>query len=82
MASSPDSAKTWNSWEALPFFAAAVIIAHLLDADQTWLDWLAVGFVLLRIAYVGAYVADRSTLRSLIWTAALALNLWIFFLGA
>lgn len=71
-----------NSWEALPFFAAAVIIAHQLGAEQGWLDALAVAFVLLRMVYVWLYVRDRSTLRSVVWTAALAVNVWIFFLGA
>ena len=29
-----------NSFEALPFFIGAVVIAHQLGADQNWLDLL------------------------------------------
>src|SRR5665647_276764 len=47
-----------NSFEALPFFFAAVIIAHLLQAGQARLDILAFLFIVLRIAYIMMYVAD------------------------
>jgi uncharacterized MAPEG superfamily protein len=71
-----------NTFEALPFFAAAVIIAHQLGAPQGRLDALASVYLVLRVGYVAAYVGDRATLRSLVWAAALAVNLWIFVLGA
>jgi uncharacterized MAPEG superfamily protein len=71
-----------NTFEALPFFAAAVIVAHQLGVPQGRLDLLAVAFLLCRIAYIAAYVADRPTGRSLVWAAALFINLWIFLLGA
>lgn len=56
-----------NSFEAFPFFAAAVIIAHLTHAPQARLDLLAIVFVVARIAYVGCYVADWHLARSLFW---------------
>lgn len=71
-----------NTFEALPFFAAAVIVAHQFGAPQGRLDLLAVAWLVLRAAYVALYVADRASARSLIWTAALAVNVWIFVLGA
>jgi len=61
-----------NSFEAFPPFAAAVLVAEQLDAGQGWVDGLAVAFVVLRIGYGLAYIADRPTLRSLLWTAAFA----------
>jgi len=70
-----------NSFEALPFFIGAVIIAHQLGAPQTTLDILAVLFVTLRIIYIAMYVAGLPTLRSAVWTAALAANVAILFLG-
>ncbi len=60
-----------NTFEALPFFFAAVIIAHLLQAGQTRLDILALLFVFLRIAYIMMYVADLAKARSAIWALAL-----------
>jgi uncharacterized MAPEG superfamily protein len=71
-----------NTFEALPFFAAAVVVAHQLDAPQGRLDALAVAWLVLRVAYVALYVGDRPNARSLVWIAALAVTVWIFLLGA
>jgi uncharacterized MAPEG superfamily protein len=71
-----------NTFEALPFFAAAVIVAHQLGAPQGRLDALAAAWIVLRLVYLGLYVSDRATARSLVWMAAVAVNVWIFVLGA
>jgi len=70
-----------NSFEALPFFIGAVVIAHQLGAAQTRLDILALLFVTLRIIYVAMYVADLPKLRSTFWGLAFACNLAIFLSG-
>ncbi len=70
-----------NTFEALPFFFAAVIIAHQLQARQTVIDILAFLFVVLRVAYVLMYVADMAKTRSAVWFAALLVNIWILFAG-
>jgi uncharacterized MAPEG superfamily protein len=70
-----------NTFEALPFFFAAVIIAHLLQASQVRLDVFAFVFVVLRIAYIMMYVADMAKSRSAIWFLALLVNVGILFLG-
>ncbi len=70
-----------NSYEALPFFIGAVIIAHQLGAAQTPLDMLALAFVFLRVLYIVMYVGDMPTARSFIWAGAFLANLGIFFLG-
>jgi len=70
-----------NTFEALPFFFAAVIIAHQLQARQTLVDILAFMFVVLRVAYVLMYVADMAKTRSIIWAAALLINIWILLTG-
>ena len=67
-----------NSFEALPFFIGAVIIAHQLGAGQTRLDILAVLFVFLRIMYVVMYVGGLGTARSAIWAVAFLINVVIF----
>lgn len=68
-----------NSFEALPFFIGAVIIAHQLGASQMRLDVLAFLFVVLRLLYIMMYVANMATARSLIWTVALLVNIAILF---
>ncbi|WP_027995947.1 MAPEG family protein [Simplicispira psychrophila] len=70
-----------NSFEALPFFIGAVIMAHQLGASQTLLDGLAVAFIALRVVYIALYVADRAAARSMVWAVALLLNIAIFFIG-
>lgn len=70
-----------NTFEALPFFFAAVIIAHMLQAPQTRLDILALIFIMLRIAYVIMYVGDLAKARSGVWILALLVNIAILFSG-
>jgi uncharacterized MAPEG superfamily protein len=66
-----------NSFESLPFFIGAVIIAHQLGAPQGRLDILAILFVTLRVIYVAMYVAGLPTVRSAVWAAALLVNIGI-----
>lgn len=70
-----------NSFEALPFFIGAVIIAHLLGAGQTLLDILAFLYVMLRIFYIMMYVSDMPTARSALWAGAFLVNIAILFIG-
>lgn len=70
-----------NSFEALPFFIGAVIIAQQLGAHQGRLDVLAFVYIVLRMMYIMMYVAGLSTARSLVWTLALAVNIGILFIG-
>jgi uncharacterized MAPEG superfamily protein len=71
-----------NGLETFPFFAAAVLLAEFRAAPQGWVDGLALGFVAIRLAYVAAYIGDRSTLRSILWSLGFAVNAAIFFLPA
>ncbi len=69
-----------NGLEAFPLFAAAVLLAELHGAPQHMIDGLALAFLGARIAYAVCYLGDRPSLRSLIWTLALVINLAIFLL--
>ncbi len=70
-----------NSFEALPFFIGAVIIAHQLGAHQARLDILAFLFVVLRIMYIMMYVAGIPKVRSALWALGLFANVAILFVG-
>jgi uncharacterized MAPEG superfamily protein len=59
-----------NSFEAFPFFAAAVILATLSAVDSPRVDQLSVVFISARWLYVFFYVTDRPTLRTICWTVA------------
>ena len=71
-----------NGIEAFPFFAAAVLLAEFRQAPQYLIDELAILFVIVRIAYVFTYLGNRPTLRSILWSIGLAINIAIFFLPA
>jgi uncharacterized MAPEG superfamily protein len=58
-----------NAFEGFAPFAAAVICAHLAQVAPATLTGLAVAYVALRVVYIACYLADVSTLRSLVWTA-------------
>lgn len=73
-----------NSLEAFPFFAAAVVLALQAanDAAQVaqvaqW-AWL---FVALRVLYIVCYVADRATLRSIVWLLGVAVVIRLYALA-
>ncbi len=69
-----------NSWEALPFFAAAVIVSHMLGVIGWLPNALAVAFIVLRAIYIACYVTGKQRQRSLMWMAAFAVNIAIFLL--
>ena len=69
-----------NGIEAFPFFAIAVLLAQFRQAPQHYIDELAVLFLIVRIAYVFTYLGNRPTLRSILWSLGLAINIGIFFL--
>ena len=70
-----------NSFEAFPFFAAAVIVAHLTHAPQGRIDALAILFVLARVAFLVCYLADWHWARSLVWAVGLAATITLFVSG-
>ncbi len=69
-----------NSFEALPLFIAGVLAAQQMQAPQDRIDLLAASFIGIRLVYIGVYLADLATLRSVVWAAGLACSIGLFFL--
>ena len=63
-----------NSFEALPLFIAAVLAAQQMQVAQSLIDGLAMTFVVLRVGYIGLYVANLATARTLVWLAGLSVT--------
>jgi uncharacterized MAPEG superfamily protein len=82
----PLAARAWgahqNGIEAFPFFAVAVLLAEFRAGPQRMIDELAVLFLIVRIAYILTYLGDRPTLRSILWSIGLVINIGIFFMPA
>jgi uncharacterized MAPEG superfamily protein len=71
-----------NGYEAFPPFAAGVLIAQQLAAQQAVIDTLAVSFVIARILHGVLYIADRAGPRSLVWTAGFFCVIGLFIAAA
>jgi uncharacterized MAPEG superfamily protein len=76
-----DAAQT-NGFETFPLFAAAVIVAQLVQAPQDKVDMLAMAFIAARVAYLVCYLADWHVLRSAAWAGGMVCAVWIFAAGA
>ncbi len=70
-----------NSYETLPMFLAAVSVALLFFVPLSIVSKLAWLYVVLRVIYGLAYIANWSTFRSIIWMLALACPLMLFYLA-
>jgi uncharacterized MAPEG superfamily protein len=70
-----------NSFEGLPFFIGAVLIAHQLGASQPRLDMLAAAYVVLRAIYIAMYIKGIGSVRSAVWALAFLVNIAILFLA-
>ena len=70
-----------NCFEALPVFIAALFVAVWTEGPQNIVDPLAIGFLLCRILYVFAYITDRASLRSVLWSLAYFCALGLFVSG-
>jgi uncharacterized MAPEG superfamily protein len=67
-----------NGFEALPLFAAAVLVAEMKGGPRGMVDALAVAFVIARITYIACYALDRPTLRSIVWALGFFSSVAIF----
>ncbi|MCP1624260.1 MAPEG family protein [Pseudomonas nitroreducens] len=72
-----------NSFEVTPAFAAAVIIAYVVNnAEPATIDRLAIAWITSRLLYLIFYVADLALLRSLVWFLGMGLIIAIFVVSA
>jgi uncharacterized MAPEG superfamily protein len=60
-----------NFLETFPFFAAAVLMAHLANRHSALTFWGVQLYFWGRVAYVPAYLSAIPFLRSAIWTVSL-----------
>ena len=68
-----------NTFESIPGFMAAVIIAHQIGGNQDHIDLLAISYIIIRIVYGALYIADIALLRTIVWSLGVACILGLFF---
>ncbi|TCM71141.1 putative MAPEG superfamily protein [Acinetobacter calcoaceticus] len=61
-----------NSFESLPLFIAAILMAEYMVVPQYLTMMLGGAYIILRIIYGMCYLANLSTLRSVIWFLSMA----------
>ncbi|MFW1800396.1 MAPEG family protein [Acinetobacter nematophilus] len=61
-----------NSFESLPLFIAAVLMAEYMVVSQHLIMMLGIAYIVLRIIYGICYLANISALRSIIWFLSMA----------
>lgn len=71
-----------NGFEAFPFFAAAVIVAQMLQAPQQRVDALALIFVVARVVHLACYLASWHWARSIAWLVGWLACIFLFVSGA
>jgi uncharacterized MAPEG superfamily protein len=66
-----------NSLEALPLFAAAVLLAGFRHAPAEAVNLAAYVWLAARLAYAACYLTGKGALRSLIWLVGTAASVTI-----
>lgn len=61
-----------NSFESLPLFIAAILMAEYMVIPQGITMMLGIAYLVLRVVYGICYLANLSTLRSIIWFLSMA----------
>ena len=67
-----------NGIETFPFFAAAVLLAEFRGQPQHVIDALALAFLVVRLAFVAAYLGNWPWTRTLLWNLGFLINVAIF----
>ncbi len=67
-----------NCWEALAMFSAALLAIHISGVAIASIASCCVGFVLLRTAYIGCYLANLDIPRSLMFVGGLGICVYLF----
>lgn len=70
-----------NSFEALPFFFAAVMFALINEAPIGYLTNLMGAWIVVRLLFLGMYLSGLGSLRTLVWFVAFGLNIAILLAG-
>ncbi|OOR91320.1 hypothetical protein B0181_03165 [Moraxella caviae] len=71
-----------NTFEGLPIFLAAVMVAMYCFVPQNVVNAFAWLYVLLRTAYAACYALNFATLRSVVWLLGMMICVALFVFAA
>ncbi|MDM1758425.1 MULTISPECIES: MAPEG family protein [Acinetobacter] len=66
-----------NSFESLPLFIAAILMAEYMVVPQGFTMMMGSAYIVLRIIYGICYLLNLSTLRSIIWFMSMACPIFL-----
>ncbi len=56
-----------NQLESFPILAAGILVATATGMASSTIDYLAIAYIVARVAYIFYYLNDRPTLRTIVW---------------
>ena len=69
-----------NSFESLPLFIAAILMAEYMVVSQKLVMLFGIAYIVLRILYGICYLINWSTLRSIIWLLSMLCPITLLYL--
>lgn len=66
-----------NSFESLPLFIAAILMAEYMVVPQGFTMMMGIAYLVLRIIYGICYLLNLSTLRTIIWFMSMACPIFL-----
>lgn len=70
-----------NSFESLPLFLTSVLMAEYLVTPAVITYYLSLAYLVLRLLYGLAYLANFATLRSILWLLSMACPILLLLLS-
>lgn len=71
-----------NSFESLPLFIAAILMAEYMVINQGLTMLLGIAYLVLRLIYGICYLCNLSTLRSIIWFLSMTCPVFLLLIVA
>lgn len=69
-----------NSFESLPLFLAAVLMAEYMVVQQSIIMTFGLAYLVLRVLYGLCYLANWAMLRSIIWLLSMLCPIFLLIL--
>ncbi|NNP72493.1 hypothetical protein A7P53_07925 [Acinetobacter defluvii] len=66
-----------NSFESLPLFIAAILMAEYMVVPQGFTMMMGTAYIVLRIIYGLCYLLNLATLRTIIWFMSMACPIFL-----
>jgi uncharacterized MAPEG superfamily protein len=71
-----------NAFEAVPSLIAGVMVAELAHALRSYIDALALAFLVFRAVHAACYIANKPVLRSHAWRLGIVCIIGMFVVSA